>query len=542
MNLRVFLSILFFSLLVYSCAQRGRPDGGPLDEDPPKIVTERPPNFSNMFSEEELRIHFNEYIKLDDPRNQIIFSPPIEPRPEIMPMGLASKYVGIKFDLDSLQKETTYTINFGLSIEDNNEGNKFPFYKYVFSTGSYLDSLAIEGKLFQPENRVADEFISVLLYEIDTAFSDSVVYKKLPTYISYTQDSTNTFQLENMKAGKYKLIAISDENNNYKFDSSQDKIGFFEDTIVLPQDDQKYFEVSVFKEIPSFKAEQRPKQEKLNQIIFGYRGNITEKNHSIELLGEKPEDFKYQILKEEDADTLNYWFKPYFEKDSLLFVFGNEKKYDTIKMFPKEIEPADSLKITQVNKGSILYDEPMKITANVPLAKFEKDSMSLMNVKDSVALDFTVELNTYRNLIEVQFDKEEDEGFELKILPGGITSFFDETNDTLVMKSSTKKYSEYGNLVLTLQNIKRYPIIVQLITSKDVVKYEQFSQNAQVFEFKHLKPDEYFIKVIYDDNNNQVWDTGNYLEKIQPEKVDYSKEPIKIRANWDDSHVINLPN
>lgn len=180
MNLRVFLSILFFSLLVYSCAQRGRPDGGPLDEDPPKIVTERPPNFSNMFSEEELRIHFNEYIKLDDPRNQIIFSPPIEPRPEIMPMGLASKYVGIKFDLDSLQKETTYTINFGLSIEDNNEGNKFPFYKYVFSTGSYLDSLAIEGKLFQPENRVADEFISVLLYEIDTAFSDSVVYKKLP--------------------------------------------------------------------------------------------------------------------------------------------------------------------------------------------------------------------------------------------------------------------------------------------------------------------------------------------------------------------------
>lgn len=540
MKIREFLAILFVSLLVYACAQRGRPDGGPIDEDPPKIVTERPANFSNFFDQEELEITFNEFIKLDDPRNQIIFSPPIEPRPQTLPMGLASKTLSIKFDLDSLQKETTYTINFGKSIEDNNEGNTFPFYKYVFSTGSYLDSLAIQGKVYQPSKRVADEFISILLYQIDSAYSDSVVYQKMPTYISYTQDSTNTFQLENMKAGKYKLVAISDKNNNYKFEAAQDEIGFLQDTIVLPRDHEKSFSLSLFKEAVDFKAE-RPEQDNLNKIIFGYRGEITKENHSIELLGEKPDDFTYQIWKEKDADTLNYWFKPYQEKDSLLFVFGNEKKFDTVSFYPKELEIPDSLKIAFEPKGNIYYDEPIKITANLPLVEFEKDSMLLMNTKDSVAVDFSLALDKYRNQLEVQFEKNEQKSYELQILPGGVTSFFDEVNDTLSLKVSTKKYSDYGNLVLTLQNIKSYPIIVQLITAEDEVKYEQFSENAQVFEFNYLEPAEYYIRVIYDENKNQKWDTGDYLEKIQPEAVDYYMEPIKIRANWDDSHVISLP-
>ncbi|GGE25831.1 Ig-like domain-containing protein [Psychroflexus planctonicus] len=540
MKIREFLAILFVSLLVYACAQRGRPDGGPIDEDPPKIVTERPANFSNFFDKEELEITFNEFIKLDDPRNQIIFSPPIEPRPQILPMGLASKTLSIKFDLDSLQKETTYTINFGKSIEDNNEGNTFPFYKYVFSTGSYLDSLAIQGKVYQPSKRVADEFISILLYQIDSVYSDSVVYQKMPTYISYTQDSTNTFQLENMKAGKYKLVAISDKNNNYKFEAAQDEIGFLQDTIVLPRDHEESFSLSLFKEAVDFKAE-RPEQDNLNKIIFGYRGEITKENHSIELLGEKPDDFTYQIWKEKDADTLNYWFKPYLERDSLLFVFGNEKKFDTVYFYPKELEIPDSLKIAFEPKGNIYYDEPIKITANIPLVEFEKDSMLLMNTKDSVAVDFSLALDKYRNQLEVQFEKNEQKSYELQILPGGVTSFFDEVNDTLSLKVSTKKYSDYGNLVLTLQNIKSYPIIVQLITAEDEVKYEQFSENAQVFEFNYLEPAEYYIRVIYDENKNQKWDTGDYLEKIQPEAVDYYMEPIKIRANWDDSHVISLP-
>ncbi len=541
MKLRQFFVILLVSLLVYACAQRGRPDGGPIDEEPPKILTERPPNYSNLFEAEELRISFDEFIKLKNPRNQIIFSPPIEPRPEIMPLGLASKYISIQFNPDSLQKETTYTINFGTSIEDHNEGNTFPFYKYVFSTGSYLDSLSINGKLFQPAKRVSDEFISVMLYEIDSTYSDSVVFRDLPTYISYTQDSTNTFQLENMKAGQYKLVAISDQNNNYKFEAAQDEIGFLQDTIVLPRDHEKTFELQVFKEAVKFDSE-RPSQDNLNKIIFGYRGKLNKDDFAIELIDKKPEDFKYQIVKEKETDTLNYWYKPFVDVDSLRFVFRNEKQLDTLKLYPKELEKPDSLQIVYGPKGSIYYDNPIKISANVPLSKFEKDSMYLLNTKDSIAVDFNVDLDPFENEIQVQFEKEEDKTYELQVLPGGVTSFFEEVNDTLSIKVKTKKYSDYGNLVLTLQNIKTYPILVQLINKQDKVKYEQSSENAQIFQFQYVEPAEYFIRVIYDDNQNGKWDSGDYLKKIQPEKVDYSINPVKVRANWDDSHVINLPN
>jgi hypothetical protein len=209
--------------------------------------------------------------------------------------------------------------------------------------------------------------------------------------------------------------------------------------------------------------------------------------------------------------------------------------------YPKELALADSLKITNEPKSSIYYSEPIKISANIPLVEFEKDKMALMNTKDSIFVDFSAQLNTYLNQLEIQFEKEEEKKYELQVLPGGITSFFDEVNDTLNIKVSTKKYSEYGNLVITLQNIKDYPIIVQLVTDKNEVKYEQFSENAQVFQFDYVNPAEYFIRVIYDENNNQEWDTGDYLKQIQPEAIDYVIEKIKIRPNWDDSYVITLP-
>jgi hypothetical protein len=107
------LYILFFLLFIYSCAQISRPEGGPKDEDPPKFVSANPENYSILFDKEEIKIQFDEYVKLNNPQQQIIFSPPILPRPEISPMGVASKEVKIELAIDSLQDNTTYTINFG---------------------------------------------------------------------------------------------------------------------------------------------------------------------------------------------------------------------------------------------------------------------------------------------------------------------------------------------------------------------------------------------------------------------------------------------
>lgn len=124
------LSVL---MVLFSCAQRGRPEGGPEDIDPPEFVGSMPANYSVQYNKNEIKINFDEFVKLENPRQQIIFSPPIEPRPNIMPMSMASKSFTIDMPSDSLQAETTYTINFGMSVQDNNEGNILPYFKYVFN-------------------------------------------------------------------------------------------------------------------------------------------------------------------------------------------------------------------------------------------------------------------------------------------------------------------------------------------------------------------------------------------------------------------------
>ena len=128
-----FILSITISLVLFQCANRGTADGGPKDEIPPKITNEEPPNFSTNFKTNEIRIYFDEYIKFRNLQKQLVVSPPMDPTPEITPLSAASKYITIKI-YDTLQPNTTYAINFGESIIDNNEGNPFPFYKYVFST------------------------------------------------------------------------------------------------------------------------------------------------------------------------------------------------------------------------------------------------------------------------------------------------------------------------------------------------------------------------------------------------------------------------
>src|SRR5690606_8013779 len=157
------------------------------------------------FKATEIKLYFDEYVKLKNLSKQLIISPPMNTMPEITPLSSASKYITIKI-FDTLQSNTTYAFNFVNIIVDKNEDNTFPFYRYVFSTGSYIDSLEVKGNVKDALLLNTDTFVSVMLYEVDSAYTDSLVYKQLPKYITNTLDSTTTFTLSNLKAGKYKLI------------------------------------------------------------------------------------------------------------------------------------------------------------------------------------------------------------------------------------------------------------------------------------------------------------------------------------------------
>ena len=210
------LFVTFMVLALWQCAKRGSPSGGPKDITPPKLVRAEPENFSTNFKATKIRLYFDELIKLEDVQNQLVVSPPFKNPATISPMGGPSRYIEVTIK-DTLRENTTYTINFGQSIVDNNEGNPNSFLSYVFSTGDYLDSLTLSGAVKDAINRKADEFISVMLYEIDSAYTDSTIYKQPPLYITNTGDSLPFFELRNLKAGKYALFGLKDVNKNNMF-------------------------------------------------------------------------------------------------------------------------------------------------------------------------------------------------------------------------------------------------------------------------------------------------------------------------------------
>ena len=187
------VSVSILLLLVVQCAKRGTPTGGPKDETPPVLVRADPPNYTTNFDRKEIRIYFDEYIKLKDISKNLIVSPPMDPKAQVSPQGSASRYIDIQIT-DTLTPNTTYQFNFGESVTDNNEGNAFPFFKYVFSTGDYIDSLNVTGVIRDALLQKPDEYVTVMLYEADSTYSDSIVYKDVPRYITNTLDSTVVFE------------------------------------------------------------------------------------------------------------------------------------------------------------------------------------------------------------------------------------------------------------------------------------------------------------------------------------------------------------
>jgi uncharacterized protein (DUF2141 family) len=525
-----FLFLFLISFSFYQCGRKGTPTGGIKDIIPPKLEKSEPAQMTTNFKADKIRLYFDEYIKLKDVQEQLIISPPLKNTPIITPAGTPSKYVEIRLK-DTLKENATYTFNFGQSIIDNNEDNPNSFLTYVFSTGNYIDSLELKGVVEDAFERDAETFISVMLYEIDSTYNDSTIYKKPPTYISNTLDSTVFFNLNYLRKGKYALFGLKDNNKNNLFDQKLDKIAFLTDTIVLPTNE--IYLLTLFKEKSNY-AISVPKYEAKNKIIFGYQGDF--KDIRIKNLTAYPDSVKTMITKEREKDTLNYWFTP-FKTDSLVFAVVNErlKLKDTFVIKTKKIA-ADSLVIKPNVTGIIGFEETFLITANIPIIRTDSSKIELIN-KDSVAINFTALLDSLNNSLNIVFKKEPDEVYRLSIFPDLVQDFFGNTNDTVVYNLKTNKYQDYGNLELSLSGNVSYPVIVQLTDNNGKeVKRELYAQEPKTFYFNHLNPAQYLVRVIYDRNKNKKWDTGDYLQKIQPERISYAPKPIEIRANWEEKY------
>ncbi|MBF4508231.1 Ig-like domain-containing protein [Flavobacterium sp. JLP] len=531
-NLKYFSFLLVF--LMMSCAKRGSITGGLKDTLAPVLRSSSPKNFSTDFKGDEIILTFDEYIKLKNINKQLIVSPPMKHEPVITPTNV-SKFISIKIK-DTLQPNTTYSLNFGQSIADNNEGNAINQFKYVFSTGSYIDSLSISGIIKDSYEKNVDNFVSVMLYEINDKFKDSAVYKEYPRYITNTLDSLRTFKLENLKAGKYLLVAMKDKSGNNRYNPKDDKIGFIKHPITIPND--TIFELELFKETLPLKT-LKPIQVSGNRLFLPYDAKqsfkLSKPKITIRNNNEVVESIVTQFPKK---DSLQIWYKP-IKVDSLSLEV-NAENYNKKFNFKIKDQKKDTLNITALQNGIINFRDRFTLETATPLVKFDKSKIKLIN-KDSTAVDFTTEYNAFEQKLYVDFKKEPLEKYKFTFLPGALTDFYDKTNDTLTYKLSTKELEDYGNLVLNLQNVKRFPIIVEITNKKgDNVIATEYSEGKTKIEFNLLEPEEFTVRIIYDDNKNKIYDSGNFLTKTYSEEVFYFQKAVDVRANWDVDQAIDM--
>ncbi|PWI31063.1 hypothetical protein DI383_04345 [Flavobacteriaceae bacterium LYZ1037] len=512
-------------MFLFNCANKGRPSGGEKDIAPPVIIKSEPENFSTNFSGKEIKITFDEYIKVNNLQKQLIISPPMDPAPEITPLGSASKSITIKIT-DTLDANTTYAFNFGNSIVDNNEGNPYPFYRFVFSTGDYIDSLSVKGHIIDATSLKPDEYVSVMLYEMDSTYTDSIIYKKKPKYLTNTLDSTTTFSIDNIKAGKYKLIALKDENQDSKYQQRSDKIGFLEKHITVPTD--SLYTIKLFKEEADSKII-NPRLISGEKIAFGYEGDY--ENMKIQITSKVPKNFSYRITKDAKSDSLYYWYKPRLKNtDSLLFKVTNNNYSEDFKVNISE-QARDTLIVKGTPSGSINFEEDFTLSGNIPFKRRRNNKIKIID-KDSINIDFKSAYDSLSNNYILKFEKTESNRYYIQVLPKAITDFFNNKNDTLNYSLSTKSFADYGNIRVNLNNVT-YPVIVQLTNEKGEVKVEQYSSKPEPIDFKHVTPSKYYLRVVHDTNKNEKFDTGNFLKNLQPEKISYYPEMVEVRANWD---------
>lgn len=534
MNKTTRFSLLMLTILmVISCARQGSPTGGPKDETPPVFLKADPDTLATNVDVnlQEATINFDEYIILKEYSKNVVVSPSFQIPPIVTPQALAKKNISIKFQ-EPLLPNTTYSFNFGDAVQDFNENNKLSNFQYVFSTGSFIDSLKVTGRVNSSYDFKLPEKILVGLYKVDSTYKDSIVLQKKPYYIARANDR-GEYQLNYLASGKYKLIAFEDKVENVMYDYGKERFAFHNEPIELNANQK--INLNLFNQKPAYrKPEASFKQEGL--IVFKTTGATDDV--TITPIGK---EFKTAyIQKFPKQDSINFWFNP--KEDTITgrsaklnFNVQHKDKIDTISALYSKSNRERKLEFKALNDQKLGPNKDFKLQANAPIKSLDLSKIHVF--KDTVSIPFKVSIDTVNaQNLNFAFDKNLDEKFEVNIYPNALTDVLGEKNDTLAYPIKMGTRGDFGHLKLTLQNAPSKPFILQFLKADQNFTileeiYNPASKNA--FEFNFIEPGEYLFRLLVDENANGKWDTGDYLSGKQPEPIYLYPEPIKVRAMWD---------
>ena len=524
-TLRIIPALLLFSIAIYfslaSCATISSPGGGPRDTIAPILDTSFPPNFTTRFTESEITLVFNEYVTLKSPSQQISISPPLENKPKITSVA---KEVTISWK-DTLLENTTYIISFGNSITDFTEGNVNDKFKYVFSTGDFIDSLEVRGKVFDKKGEGAKE-IMVALYDYNSLEeTDSIPYKNLPTYYAYT-DETGGFTLTNLKYSKFHVVAFQDIRQNFKLNSGSEQIGFLDDTLIT-QLENETLNINLF--VPEgAKRFYGARHASLGKIDLAYSYPID--SFGVRLLDTTATGELFTQVNK-TKDTANIWFNPNDFQDSVVLLsYDKNSPMDTSTVILKSFDAKNftpTLGSTNIKKG-----EPIIINLPAPITAIDTLAILVTGGGDTLEITATDTLSNFKGI--GLFPDKYPKDITINIPTGSIETIGSRVNDSLKTGVKVLTRDDLGSLDFIVKSDSvGYPLILKVYTEAGKLIHESSFYEETKVQFRNYFAGKYNAEIILDRNADGKWSTGDYLKRLQPEKVLYYKEPIEIRANWE---------
>lgn len=561
------IKLLTFCLFLFACANQTAPTGGPKDEEAPRMILSIPSDQDINFQGSEIVLEFDEYVKLNNPKEQLIISPRIDQEYEFK---IRKNRVFITFE-NALPDSTTFTFNFREAIRDITEGNPPENLKLSFSSGDYLDSLSISGLVTELLTETPAEDYSLLLYDLEDT---STVFEHPPLYFTKTNED-GSFRFDNLPLGAFQLYAVKDKNKNLYLDFKNESYGFLLDTIWL---DSAISDVHIkTQQLNALPLEVR--SDRQNGTIYEVKYNKYITSYSA-IYPEDTSKTVYSAFSDEQQNTINIYNTISTADSTLVILTTTDSLYisyqDSVYIQFEETvrEPADLEQTVITEKvfptdgefnGTITFNKPIQFINSDSIYLY-LDSLNIIPIDTSnylkfntsrteATIDYNIDLKLFDKpqaekkepidlgQIEVQ-DSTKKIKKELKphlyFGSGAFISVESDTSQTTKTDLKFDKIDKYG-LMLVEVNTDWKSYLVQLLDQKYNVIQQVNSKEE--FSFSKVKPGEYFIRVLVDSNLNSHWDTGNILNRQEHEPVYYytnedNNQVLTIRANWELGPII----
>jgi hypothetical protein len=526
---------VFGFLFILGCASMQRPQGGPRDRTPPKLLKAFPENKTRRFSAKQIQLDFDEYFKLSSPYTEVSISPAFEKQPEYLTKG---RSLFIKLN-DSLQKNTTYVFNFGKAIADVNESNLLKNFTYVFSTGDQIDSLSITGKVNNTLTAQPEKEATVMIFP---AKQDSALFgKKKPAYYT-TTDSSGNFALNNLHEGDYTIYALKEQSPDKIYNSDNELIAFLKQPVKL-QNDVTGIELNLFKQVPDKFRVSSKRFDADGKITLIFNKPLT--NPSIKVNYPAAANEQKFVDFSKTRDTALVYLRN-MDFDSLSLAIADQNKFiDTIALrkgknesFKRNIGVSYNINVdNKLRPGTDLL-----MTANFPLETINSSKIKLL--EDSIPvnnLTITKDLNNPKKF-SIKHRWKQATRYELSFAEEALTDIYGDQNKELTKRFLVDKPENYGTLTLKVtvpDTSKSY--IVEIQDIKKVTLQTDVIKSNKAIVYKNFFTGKYNIKVTYDANKNGKGDSGNVRTKSYAEKSWYSDKELTLRPNWEMEEALTIP-